>query len=58
MSERLLRGEFEGQNRVIVSVKEPPTDDDLPVLYFEGATSEQEDTEGETVAAGEGADAT
>ena len=60
LSERLLRGEFEGQDRVVVSVKEPPTDDDLPVLYFEGATAKKDESEaeGEAVAAGEGADAT
>ena len=60
LSERLLRGEFEGQDRVVVSVKEPPTDDDLPVLYFEGevAKKDEPEAEGEAVAAGEGADAT
>jgi len=60
LSEAMLRGEYEGKDRVVVSVKEPATEDDLAVLYFEGQVVEKAATEdaGETVAAGEGADAT
>ena len=58
LSEKILRNEFEGQNRVVVSVKEPPTEDDLPVLFFEGAIAPDKQEQGETVAAAESADAT
>ncbi len=59
LSERLLRGEFEGKDKVVVSVKPLATDDDLPALFFEGVMAEKTDGEheGEPVAAG-GADAT
>ncbi|MCH7813869.1 MAG: ATP-dependent Clp protease ATP-binding subunit, partial [Planctomycetes bacterium] len=56
LSESLLRNEFDGCNKVIVSVKPTPTDDDLPVLSFEGIKAEPDETE--PVAAGESADAT
>ncbi|MCP4248684.1 MAG: ATP-dependent Clp protease ATP-binding subunit, partial [bacterium] len=56
LSERLLKNEFEGCNKVIVSVKPTPTDEDLPVLSFEGLKTETD--ESEPVAAGESADAT
>ncbi|MCP4594552.1 MAG: ATP-dependent Clp protease ATP-binding subunit [bacterium] len=59
LSEQMLRGEFVGKDRVVVSVKPPPTDDDLPVLLFKGIKSEPEpDPEPEPVGAGESSDAT
>ena len=56
LSERMLRSEFEGMNRVVVSVREPASDDEEPILLFEGVSTPAE--EDETVAAGEAADAT
>ena len=53
----MLRNAYEGKNRVVVSVKPPATDDDLPVLYFEGVDTPAE-PEGEAVGAGETSDAT
>jgi len=57
LSENMLRNAYEGKNRVVVSVKPPATDDDLPVLYFEGVDTPAE-PEGEAVGAGETSDAT
>jgi ATP-dependent Clp protease ATP-binding subunit ClpC len=57
LSEQMLRGEFEGKDKVIVTVKPPPTEDDLPVLVFEGIKMEPP-TEAEPVGAGESSDAT
>ena len=54
LSEDMLRNKYTGNNRVIVSVKPPATDDDLPMLVFEGVTTEPE--KGETVGAGAGND--
>ncbi|MFH0980526.1 MAG: ATP-dependent Clp protease ATP-binding subunit [Planctomycetota bacterium] len=39
LSEQMLRGQFRGKDRVIVQVKPPATDDDLPMLMFEGVKS-------------------
>jgi len=51
LSESMLRGHFEGKNRVVVTVKQPENDDALPVLAFEGVV----DTDvGEPVGAGGG----
>ncbi len=51
LSESMLRGHFEGKHRVVVTVKQPQTDDALPVLDFEGLV----DTDvGEPVGAGGG----
>ena len=51
LSESMLRGHFEGKNRVVVTVKQPENDDSLPVLVFEGMV----DTDvGEPVGAGGG----
>jgi ATP-dependent Clp protease ATP-binding subunit ClpC len=51
LSESMLRGHFEGKNRVVVTVKQPENDDALPVLVFEGVV----DTDvGEPVGAGGG----
>ncbi len=58
LSERMLRDEFDGCNRVIVSIKPPATEEDDPVLIFEGVKAPEKDKEGEAVAAGENADAT
>ncbi len=59
LSEAMLRNEFDGKDHVVVSVKEPETDDDLPVLLFDGQVrKKEEEAEGEAVAAGEASDAT
>ena len=68
LSEAMLRGEYKGKNRVVVSVKEPEGDEGLPMLFFEGmfvatetaeASEKAEASEGaEPVGAGDGADAT
>jgi len=61
LSEDMLRDRYAGKNRVVVSVKQPPTEDDLPVLAFEGVYTEPETTEtGEAIGAGagDGVDAT
>ena len=56
LSERMLRGEFEGSDRVVVSVKQATSDEEEPALLFEAiATPAAED---QAVAAGEAADAT
>ncbi|NOX59645.1 MAG: ATP-dependent Clp protease ATP-binding subunit [Planctomycetes bacterium] len=49
LSESMLRSEYEGKNRVIVSVKPAATEDDLPMLVFEGVFVEEQN---EPVAAG------
>ena len=41
----MLRGEFTGKNKIIVSVKEAATDDDLPMLLLDGATEETNEPE-------------
>ena len=53
LSENMLRGQYEGNDRVVVSVKEPATEDDLAVLYFEGVTTPPAESKGQAVAAGE-----
>jgi len=53
LSEDMLRNKYEGKNRVIVTVKQPPTDDDLPVLVFEAV---QLDSDGHAIGAGAGSD--
>ena len=60
LSEQMLRGEFEGKDRVIITVKPPATDDDLPMLLFEGVKSKPavEEEKEEPVAAGETSEAT
>jgi ATP-dependent Clp protease ATP-binding subunit ClpC len=57
LSESMLRGEFTGKNRVVVTVKQPETEDDLPVLLFEGISDPVETAE-PVVAAGGLSDAT
>ncbi len=56
LSESMLRGEFEGRNRVVVTVKPPENDDDLPMLLFEGVSDPVESAE--PVAAADVSDAT
>jgi len=56
LSERLLRSEFAGKKRVVISVKPPASDDELPMLIFEGVDTKTPTAE--PVAAGQGADAT
>ncbi|UCG16435.1 MAG: ATP-dependent Clp protease ATP-binding subunit [Phycisphaerales bacterium] len=56
LSESMLRGEFDGKNRVVVTVKEAQDEDDLPMLVFEGVADPVD--EGEPVAAGDVADTT
>jgi ATP-dependent Clp protease ATP-binding subunit ClpC len=56
LSESMLRGEFEGKNRIIVTVKEGQDEDDLPMLVFEGVTDPVD--VGEPIAAGDVSDAT
>jgi ATP-dependent Clp protease ATP-binding subunit ClpC len=51
LSEAMLRGEFTGKSRVVVSVKKPATPDDLPMLLLTGATGDEPD-EQEAVGAG------
>ena len=59
LSEDMLRNRYEGKNRVIVSVKAPPTEDDLPVLLFEAVnTPPQDGDKPVTAAAADVADAT
>ena len=53
--ESMLREEYAGRNRVVVGIKPTTSDDEPAALIFEGLTVEPE---GETVAAGEVADAT
>ena len=55
LSESMLRDEYAGRNRVVVTVKKGSSDDKPAVLELEGLTVEPE---GEPVAAGEVADAT
>ena len=55
LSEQMLRGEFKGKDWVRVDVKPPATDDDLPMLVFEGGKSEPA-REAEPVGAAEGSD--
>jgi len=43
LSEDMLRNKYDGKNRVIVSVKQPATDDDLAMLVFEGVSVEVEE---------------
>ncbi len=52
LSEDMLRNKYEGKNRVVVSVKQPPTEDDLPVLVFEGLNVEPATDEAVGAAAG------
>jgi len=40
LSESMLRGEFEGKKRVVVTVRQPENDDALPVLVFEGVVGD------------------
>ncbi len=49
LSEAMLRGEFSGKNLVIVTVKQPASDDEKPTLQLEGLVSES--TEPEAVGA-------
>jgi ATP-dependent Clp protease ATP-binding subunit ClpC len=58
LSEDMLRNKYMGKNRVIVTVKQPPTDDDLPVLAFEAVSAEAGTEAGadQAVGAGAGAD--
>ena len=58
LSEAMLRGEFDGKNAIVVTVKQPTSPDELPMLLMEGVVREAESTgEGEPVAAGGPADA-
>ena len=45
LSEAMLRGDFDGKNKVIASIKPPATDDDLPMLLLEGIVVEKEEAE-------------
>ena len=45
LSEAMLRGDFDGKNKVIASIKPPATDDDLPMLLLEGIVVEEEEAE-------------
>jgi ATP-dependent Clp protease ATP-binding subunit ClpC len=51
LSEDMLRNKYDGCGRVVVSVKPAATDDDLPMLVFEGMVATPEDQ-----AVGAGAD--
>ena len=57
LSEHMLRGKFHGCDRVLVTVKPVTTDDDLPMLRFEGVNSAEAHTP-EPVGAAGVADAT
>ena len=57
LSEQMLRGEFKGKDRVTVEVKPPATDDDLPMLVFEGTKTEPA-SDAEPVGATEASDTT
>ncbi len=50
LSEAMLRGEYAGKNKVLVSVKPAATEDDLPMLLLEGVVVEK--AEAEPVGAG------
>jgi ATP-dependent Clp protease ATP-binding subunit ClpC len=58
LSEAMLRGDYDGKSRVVVSVKQPATDDALPVLVLEGVELAKAEEEGEPVVAGESAEST
>ncbi|MFQ5413459.1 MAG: ATP-dependent Clp protease ATP-binding subunit [Phycisphaerae bacterium] len=45
LSEAMLRGAYRGKNKVVASVKQGPTDDDLPVLLLEGVIVERPEAE-------------
>jgi ATP-dependent Clp protease ATP-binding subunit ClpC len=45
LSEAMLRGEFAGKNKVVVSVKEPEADDEKPSLLLEGVVVEKQETD-------------
>ena len=51
LSEAMLRGEFAGKNKVVASVKQPETEDDLAMLRLDGVLVETEE-EPEPVGAG------
>jgi ATP-dependent Clp protease ATP-binding subunit ClpC len=40
MSEKMLRGQFSGKNKIVVTVKEPESADDLPMLLLNGEFDE------------------
>ena len=49
----MLRGEFTGKNKVVVSVKEAVSEDEVPSLLLEGVLVEsKEPDEAEAVGAG------
>ncbi len=53
LSESMLRGEFSGKNKVMVSVKEAASEDEVPSLLVEGVLVESKETdEAEAVGAG------
>jgi len=53
LSESMLRGEFSGKNKVVVSVKEAASEDEVPSLHLEGMLVESKETdEAEAVGAG------
>ena len=54
LSEDMLRNKYMGKNHVVVTVKQPANEDELPMLVFEGVFVEPEG--GEAVGAGSGAD--
>ena len=45
LSEAMLRGDFSGKNLVIVTVKQPMSDDEKPTLQLEGLVSESAEPE-------------
>jgi ATP-dependent Clp protease ATP-binding subunit ClpC len=49
LSESMLRGEYAGKNKIVVSIKPPATEDDLPMLLLKGVVVEKPDTEPEPV---------
>jgi ATP-dependent Clp protease ATP-binding subunit ClpC len=51
LSEAMLRGEFAGKNKVVATVKQPETEDDLAMLRLDGVLVETEE-EPEPVGAG------
>jgi len=52
LSEGMLRGDYVGKNKLIVSVKQPASENDQPTLMLEGVHVEKEESASEPVAAG------
>jgi hypothetical protein len=48
----MLRGEFSGKNKVVVTVKEPESEEEKPALHLEGVVVEVPSEEAESLAAG------